>query len=78
MYKSDCIEEVRIGRTLSHTDSKDGSHSYSWNDDDHAFGYQLDQWGFEELFQNSDEEIIRELILYIEDREKLHIKNKSQ
>ena len=36
------------------------------------------QWGVEKLFQNSDEVIIRELKLYVEDREKLNIKNKSQ
>ena len=41
------IEEARIGSTLSHTDSKDGSHSHSWNDEDHAFDYHLDQWGVE-------------------------------
>ena len=39
VYISDCIEESRIGRTLSHTYSKDGSHSSSWNDEDHAFDY---------------------------------------
>ena len=67
MYKYACIEEARIGRTLSHTYNKDGSHSHSWNDDDHTFDYQLDQWGVEKLFQNSDEAITKELKLYIED-----------
>ena len=67
-----------IGRTLSHTYSKYGSHSHSWNDEDHILDYQLDQQGVERLFQNSYEEIIRELKLYIEDWEKLNIKNKSQ
>ena len=33
VYTSDCIEEESIGGTLSHTDSKDGSHSDSWNDE---------------------------------------------
>ena len=36
-------------------------------DEDHSFHYQLDQWGVENLFQNSDEVIIRKLRLYIED-----------
>ena len=66
MYKSACIEEARIGRTLSHTDSKDVSHSQYWNDEDHAFDYQLDQWGVEKLFQNADEAITIELKMYIE------------
>ena len=48
-----------IGRTLSHTDSKDGSHSHSWNDEDHAFDYQLDQWDVDKLFPNEDEAITR-------------------
>ena len=78
MYTSACIEEVRIGRTLSHTDGKDGSHSHSQNDEEHVFKYQLDQWGVEKLFQNSEEAIIRELKFYIEDWEKLNINNKNQ
>ena len=78
VYKSDCVEEASNGRTLSHTDSKYGSHSHSWNDEDHTFDYQLDQWYFQRLFQNSDEAITRELKLYIEDLEKSNIKNKSQ
>ena len=49
-----------------------------WNDEYHVFDYQLDQWGVENLFQNSDEAITRELKFYIEDWEKLHIKSKSQ
>ena len=65
VYTSACIEEARILRTLSHTDMKENSHSHTWNDEDHAFDYQLDQWGVEELFQNSDETITRELKLYI-------------
>ena len=67
MYISACIEESRIGRTLSHTDSKDGSHSHTWNDKDQAFDYQLYQWDIEKLFQNSDESITRELKFYIEE-----------
>ena len=31
VYKSGCIEESRIVRTLSLTESKDGSHSHYWN-----------------------------------------------
>ena len=58
MYTSDCIEEASIRSTLSHTYGKDGSHSHSCNYEDHAFDYQLDQWGVEKLFQNSDEAII--------------------
>ena len=65
VYTSTCIEEARTGRTISNTYSKDGSHSHSWNDEDHAFDYQLYQWGVEKLFQNSDEAITRELKLYI-------------
>ena len=61
MYTSACIEEAIIGRNISHIDSKYGSHSHSWNDEDHAFDYQLDQWGVTKLFQNSVEVIIREL-----------------
>ena len=57
---------------------KDGSHSHSRNDEDHAFDYQLEQWGVEKLFQNSDEAITRELKLLIEEWEKSHIKSKSQ
>ena len=56
-------------RTISHKDSKDGSHSHSWNDEDHAFNHQLYQWGVDKLFHNSDEAIIRDLKLYIEDWE---------
>ena len=66
MYTYACIEETRIRRTLSHTDSKDGSHINSWNDEDHAFDYHLDQWGVEKLIQNSDEAITIALKFYIE------------
>ena len=59
MYASTCIEEAMIGSNLSHTYSKNGSHSHSWNDEYHAYDYQLYQWGVERLFQNSDELIIR-------------------
>ena len=65
MYTYDFIEEARIGRTLYRTESKDGSHSHSWNYEDHAFYYHLDQWGFEKLFQNSYEAITREFKFYI-------------
>ena len=78
MYTYAFIEEAIIGRSISKTDSKDGSHSQSWNDEDHAFEYQLYQWCVEKLFHNSDEAIIRELKLYIKYREKLNIKNKRQ
>ena len=60
------IEEASIGRTLSHIDINDGSHSHTWNDEDQAFDFQLDQWGVEKLFPNADEAITRELKMYIE------------
>ena len=78
MYTYAYSEETRMGRTISNTDSKYGSHSQFCNQEDHAFEYQLDQWGVERILQNSDEVIIRELKLYIEDWEKLHINNNSQ
>ena len=52
VYTSACIEESRIGRTILNTDSKYGSHIHYWNDEDHVFGYQLDQWDVDKLFQN--------------------------
>ena len=64
--------------TLFLTNSKNGLHSHFWNDDDHAFDHQLDQWGVEKLFQNPDEAIIRELKFYIEYWETFNIKNRSQ
>ena len=67
VYTSACIEEARIGRSLSDKDTNNSSHSHTWNDDDQAFDYQLDQWGVEKLLQNSDEAIIRELKFYIGD-----------
>ena len=76
MYTSAYIEEEIIVRTISHTYSKYGSHSHYWNDEDHVFDYQLDQWGVDNFFHNSDEVIIRELKMYIEDWDKLNIKNK--
>ena len=78
MYKYACIKKARTGRNLSHTDSKDDSHSLSWNDEGHAFDYELYQWGVERLFHNSDEAITRELKFYIKEWEKLNIKSKSQ
>ena len=66
VYTSACIEEARIGRSLSHTDTNNGSHSHTWNDENQAFDYQLDQWGVEKLFPNEDEAITRELKIYIE------------
>ena len=78
VFKSVCIEEASIGSNISHTDSNNGSHSHTWNDEDHAFDYQLDQWGVEKLFQNADEAITREFKMYIEEWKKNHIKNKSQ
>ena len=77
VYTSACIEEASIGSTLSNTDSKDGSHSQSWNYEDHAFEYQFDQCCVDKLFHNSDEAIIRELKIYIEEWGKLCINNKS-
>ena len=61
------IEEARIERALFHTNSKDGSHSHSWDDEDHAFDYQLDQWSVEKLSRNVDEEITREFKIYPEE-----------
>ena len=78
MYTSACIEESRIGRSLSDTDTKNGSHSHTWNDEDQTFDYQLDKWGVEKLFPNEDEAITIELKMYIEQWEKTHIKNNSQ
>ena len=78
MYTYACIEEESIGRTLSHTDSKDGSHSHSCNDEDRAFEYQLDQLGVEDFFHKSDEATTREFKLYIEEWEISNIKKKSQ
>ena len=57
---------------------KNGSHSHTWNYEDQAFEYQVDQLGVENLFPNENEAITRELIMYIEEWEKTHIKNKSQ
>ena len=41
VYTSACIEESRIGGSLSHTDTNNVSHSHTWNDEDQAFDYQL-------------------------------------
>ena len=65
-------------KTLSNNDINDGSYSHSWNVEDHAFEYELYQWGDEKLFQTSDEVIIRELKIYVKYRGKLNINNKSQ
>ena len=78
MYTSLCIEEARIGGSLSDIDTKNSSHIHTWNDGDQAFDYQLDQWGVEKSFHNQDEAITRELKMYIEEWEYKHIKNKSQ
>ena len=78
VYTSACIIEARIVRILSHTDSNDGSHSHTWNDEEQAFDYQLYQWGVEKLFWNSDEAITIELKMHIEEWGKKNIKNKSQ
>ena len=67
MYTYNSIEEARIEWTLSHIYGKYGSHIHSWNDEDNAFKYQLDQWVVEKLFHNSDESIIKEFKFYIED-----------
>ena len=53
MYTSAYIEEEIIVRTISHTYSKYGSHSHYWNDEDHVFDYQLDQWGVDNFFHNT-------------------------
>ena len=68
MYRSAFIEEEIIGKTLSNTNSKDSSHSQSWNEEDHEFNYQLDKWGFVKLFHTSDELLFIELKIYVEDR----------
>ena len=34
VYTSACIEEARIRRSVSDTDTNNGSHSHTWNDDD--------------------------------------------
>ena len=66
MYTSNCIEESRIGSSVSGTDTNNVSHSHTCNDDDHDFDYQIYQWVVEKLFYNSDESITRDLKLYIE------------
>ena len=78
MYTYDFIEEEMIVRTLSHTYSKDGSHSHSWNDKYRAFEYQLYQWDVDTLFKNSDEVIIVGLEFYAEDWQILNINNNSR
>ena len=78
VYTSACIEEERIGRSLSRTYTNNGSHSHTCNDGYQAFDYQLDQWGVDKLFPNEDEAITRELKTYMEEWEKTHIKNNSQ
>ena len=67
LYTSARIEKSIIGINISHTSSKDGSHSYSCNYEDRGFDFQLDQWVVDKLFQNLDELIIIELKLCIED-----------
>ena len=42
VYTYICIEEATILRTLSHTYSKDVSHSHSRKYEEYAFEYQLD------------------------------------
>ena len=69
MYKSACTKEAIIGRNLSNTDSKDGSNSQSWNDEDNAFEYQLYQWSVDNCFQTAYEVITRYLKICVEDRE---------
>ena len=69
VYTSACIEEARIGKSLSNTDSNDNSHSHSCNDKDHTFDYQLYKRGAEKLFQTSYEVVTKELKKYIEDWE---------
>ena len=66
VYTSACIEEARIGRSVSDTYTNNSSHSHTWNNDYQAFDYQLDQWGVGKLFHNQDEAITRELKMYIE------------
>ena len=65
MYTSACIEEARIGSNLSYTDIKDGSHSHTWNNEDHAFACQLDQWGVEKFFLLKNDCYRRMRIVYI-------------
>ena len=65
MYTYAYIEESRIGRNLSHTDSNNGSQSHTWNNENPSLDYQLDQWGVDKLFPDSDESITRELKSYI-------------
>ena len=67
VYTSDFSEEARIGRSLSDTDTNNGSHSDTWNYGDQAFDYKLDQWGVDKLFPNEYEAITRELNMYIEE-----------
>ena len=60
------LKKQGIGRSLSDIDTNNGSHSHTWNDDDQAFDYQLDQWGVEKMFHSQYEAITRELKMYIE------------
>ena len=59
LYKSGCIEGAIFGKTISNTDSKDGSQSHSCSNEDNTFYYQLYQYGVENLFHNPEEVIIR-------------------
>ena len=71
LYTFACIEEARIGMTLYHTDSNDGSHIHTWNDEDQAFDYQLYQGGVDKLFMNAYEAITRELKCILKNGKKI-------
>ena len=77
VYTYYCIEKAIIGRTLSNTNSNDSSHIHSWDDEDHYFDYQLYKWDVEKFIQTSDELIIRQVKVFVEDWEKLVSRTKS-
>ena len=60
------LKNQEFGRSVSDTDTNNGSHSHTWNDEDQAFDYQLDKWGVDKLLHNQEEAITRELNMYIE------------
>ena len=72
------MEEAIIGKHLSNTNINDGSRSHYWNDEDHAFDHKLYQWSVEKLFQTLDEVIIRELKIYVDEREEFNLKTRAK
>ena len=65
VYTSTCIESAKIEKHHYEKQLNDNCSSFAWNEEDDAFGFQLEKLGVEKVFSEHNEPVKRELRSYI-------------